>query len=40
MKEVAGVGKEGELMSVPLGYWRNYLAPQRLAKVASEGIME
>lgn len=40
VKEVEGVGKEGELLTVPIGYWRNYLAPRRIAKVASEGILE
>jgi large subunit ribosomal protein L9 len=39
VKEVEGVGKEGDLLQVPVGYWRNYLAPQRMAKIASEGIL-
>jgi len=40
VKEIEGVGSEGELKVVPIGYWRNYLQPRGLAKIASETILE
>jgi len=33
-------GKEGELMTVPIGYFRNFLLPRGYAKVASQDILE
>ena len=39
-KDVPNVGVEGELLSVPVGYWRNYLKPGAVAKIASDGILE
>lgn len=39
-QDVKGVGKAGELMAVPVGYWRNYLLPQGLASFADEGVLE
>lgn len=38
--DVPGVGKAGELKSVAVGYWRNYLQPQGLAAFANEGILD
>lgn len=40
VQDVQSVGKEGELMTVPIGFWRNYLQPNRLARIASDGILE
>ena len=37
--QVGGLGKEGELKAVPVGYFRNYLQPQGLAAVATDGIL-
>lgn len=34
------LGKAGQLKTVPVGYWRNFLKPQGLAVFASEGILE
>eukprot|EP00887_Chlorella_sp_A99_P006469 scaffold3.g6469.t1 len=39
-RDVAGLGKEGQLKAVPAGFWRNYLKPQGLAVFASEGILD
>ena len=39
-QDVENVGREGELMTVPIGYLRNYLLPNGIARVASEGILE
>eukprot|EP00195_Chlamydomonas_chlamydogama_P009722 CAMPEP_0202900478 /NCGR_PEP_ID=MMETSP1392-20130828/11858_1 /ASSEMBLY_ACC=CAM_ASM_000868 /TAXON_ID=225041 /ORGANISM="Chlamydomonas chlamydogama, Strain SAG 11-48b" /LENGTH=202 /DNA_ID=CAMNT_0049586875 /DNA_START=69 /DNA_END=677 /DNA_ORIENTATION=- len=33
------LGKEGDIKSVPLGYWRNYLAPSGIAKIADDKIL-
>lgn len=30
----------GALQTVPVGYWRNFLLPNGMAKIASEGILE
>ncbi|GFH11513.1 ribosomal_L9 domain-containing protein [Haematococcus lacustris] len=38
-KDVPGVGSPGEIMLVPVGYWRNYLQPSRLANIASESLL-
>lgn len=35
-----GLGNEGELVDVKLGYLRNYLVPQRLATAATQDILE
>ena len=40
VQPVAGLGKEGTLTSVRLGYFRNYLLPQGIAKLADESILE
>ena len=34
------LGKQGELLTVPIGYWRNFLQPQGQAKVANQQILE
>jgi large subunit ribosomal protein L9 len=39
-KDLENVGKEGELLTVPIGYLRNYLLPNGIARVASDGILE
>jgi hypothetical protein len=39
-QDVPGLGSEGSLKSVPVGYWRNYLQPQGLAAFADAGILE
>jgi large subunit ribosomal protein L9 len=39
VQPVAGLGKEGTLASVRLGYFRNYLLPQGIAKLADESIL-
>lgn len=40
MRDVPGLGSEGSLKTVPVGYWRNYLQPQGLAAFADAGILE
>jgi len=40
VRDVPGLGSEGTLKSVPVGYWRNYLQPQGLAAFADAGILE
>lgn len=40
VRDVPGLGGEGALKSVPVGYWRNYLQPQGLAAFADAGILE
>ena len=40
VQDVPGLGAEGSLKSVPVGYWRNYLQPQGLAAFANAGILE
>eukprot|EP00775_Hariotina_reticulata_P007255 gene7255-7468_t len=40
LQDVEKLGSQGELMSVPVGFWRNYLQPNAIAKVASERILE
>lgn len=37
LKDVEGLGKSGELKEVPLGYYKNFLAPKLLARKISEG---
>lgn len=38
-KDIPDLGTQGTLKSVPVGYYRNYLAPQGLAIVATESIL-
>jgi large subunit ribosomal protein L9 len=40
LKDIESLGSTGQLMNVPIGYWRNFLQPQGIAKVASERILE
>jgi large subunit ribosomal protein L9 len=37
---VQGLGAKGDLATVPLGFYRNFLAPQRAASVATPGILK
>lgn len=39
LKDVRGLGKQGELCEAPVGYVRNYLIPQRQASPASPAIL-
>lgn len=39
LKDVDNLGEEGEIVTVKDGYGRNFLIPQRLARVASEGAV-
>lgn len=39
LKNVENLGEEGEIVDVKDGYGRNYLIPQRMATIASEGII-
>lgn len=36
---VSNLGSQGELKSVPLGFYRNYLQPQGLAAMATDSIL-
>jgi hypothetical protein len=38
--DVQGVGKQGEIKQVPLGYWRNFLLPNNRAQLASDTVLE
>jgi Ribosomal protein L9, N-terminal domain len=38
--DVPEVGKEGQLLTVPVGFFRNFLLPNKVAKRASEAILE
>lgn len=40
VKEVAGTAKAGDVKEVALGYYRNYLQPQRLAVMADSRTVE
>lgn len=40
MADVPGLGSEGTLKNVPVGYWRNYLKPQGLAAFADSNILD
>ncbi|PSC76948.1 50S ribosomal L9 [Micractinium conductrix] len=40
VRDVPGLGSEGSLKSVPVGYFRNYLQPQGLAAFANAGILD
>lgn len=33
------VAQEGEIKSVPVGFWRNYLQPTGVAKIADASIL-
>lgn len=37
--QVPSLGNVGELKSVPVGYYRNFLQPQGLAEVATEAVL-
>ncbi|KXZ43264.1 hypothetical protein GPECTOR_96g730 [Gonium pectorale] len=39
VNDIPNVGREGEIRSVPVGYWRNFLLPNGMAKIASEAIL-
>jgi large subunit ribosomal protein L9 len=39
LKDVAGLGKAGQIKTVADGYGRNYLLPRGLAEVATEGAI-
>jgi len=39
-KDLPSVGESGDLCSVPMGYFRNYLLPQGIATFATEGVLE
>eukprot|EP00878_Enallax_costatus_P001610 GHUV01001761.1.p1 GENE.GHUV01001761.1~~GHUV01001761.1.p1 ORF type:complete len:200 (+),score=67.40 GHUV01001761.1:203-802(+) len=40
LEDVEKLGSQGQLLSVPIGYWRNYLLPNNIAKIANERILE
>merc|ERR1719310_2255034 len=40
VKDLTDLGKEGEIKSVPTGFWRNYLQPSGAAKIADASILE
>lgn len=39
-QQIPSLGNAGDLKSVPVGHYRNYLQPQGLAMMATEGILE
>ena len=39
LQDVDNLGEEGDIVTVKDGYGRNYLIPQRMATVASEGVV-
>ena len=39
LKPVPNLGEDGDLTSVRLGYFRNYLQPQGFAKLADEAVL-
>lgn len=39
LQDVENLGEEGDIVTVKDGFGRNYLIPQRLATVASEGVV-
>lgn len=39
LKDVENLGEEGEIVTVKDGYGRNYLIPQRMAAIASDGVV-
>lgn len=40
LRDIEKLGSTGQLMNVPIGYWRNFLQPQGIAKIANERILE
>ncbi|MGC8842523.1 MAG: 50S ribosomal protein L9, partial [bacterium] len=40
IKDVPGLGKQGEIKDVADGYARNYLIPRGLAEEATEGVLK
>jgi large subunit ribosomal protein L9 len=40
LKDVENVGERGALVDVSKGYFRNYLAPRKLAQPATKGALE
>jgi large subunit ribosomal protein L9 len=40
LADIDKLGAQGELLSVPIGFWRNFLLPQGKAKVATADILE
>ena len=38
LKDVEGLGEAGAVVDVSPGYLRNYLAPNRLAQAATDGV--
>jgi large subunit ribosomal protein L9 len=40
LKDVDNLGQAGEICQVAAGYARNYLVPNRLAKIANEGSLK
>ncbi len=40
LEDVEKLGSQGQLLSVPIGYWRNFLLPNNIAKIADERIIE
>lgn len=40
MEEIPSLGKVGDLATVALGYYRNYLGPYGKAKIASQEALE
>lgn len=39
-KDLDKVGREGELLTVPVGYLRNFLLPNGIARIATDGALE
>jgi ribosomal protein L9 len=39
-REITSLGNEGEIVQVPVGYWRNFLQPNNYAKIATQDILE
>ncbi len=39
LKDVENLGEEGEIVDVKDGYGRNFLIPQRMATIASDGVL-
>jgi large subunit ribosomal protein L9 len=40
LQDIEKLGRQGDLLTVKVGYWRNFLLPQGQAKVASQDILE
>lgn len=39
LEDVEKLGIKGDLVTVAMGYWRNYLGPYRKAKAATDNIL-